>query len=322
MQDIIRIHHLKGDGRRSAVSREPNLDGPAAANEDSWLDNRAFDQDMRALFSDEDLAAMRQPADKTTLDWSPRDHANDRRPQGAARIGAVAITLYAATALGLGLYLVLDPFGPGKSEATVADTMAAQATEVAPVLVSPVNEPKVPPTPTVPAPAPTIVPVQVQAQTAPVSQPTAAAAGPAVTPWIQQPAPANADLSPAMPPAAAPTQNQVVAQAVVTVQTAQPKTARPKTQDVFTPGQAAAHLARASSLLETGQIPAARAVLLLLAEQGNTEANYRYGRTFDPKVLATMGVVGVRGDVETARKYYGLAAAAGHTEAKQALQNL
>jgi len=57
-------------------------------------------------------------------------------------------------------------------------------------------------------------------------------------------------------------------------------------------------------LIAAGDVATARVVLQRAAEAGNAGAAMALGATYDPNVLAKLGVVGVKPDAEKARSWY------------------
>jgi hypothetical protein len=73
------------------------------------------------------------------------------------------------------------------------------------------------------------------------------------------------------------------------------------------PSNANPLVARAAALLRSGDIVAAR--LLLERAAGDASAVFLLAQTFDPRVLASLGVIGVRGDARKAEELYARARA-------------
>lgn len=74
-------------------------------------------------------------------------------------------------------------------------------------------------------------------------------------------------------------------------------------------------MARASLLLDQGNIGAARIVLERAAEMGSAPALFALAETYDPAMLSAWGTFGTRGDVGKARELYAKAFAGGIQEA-------
>jgi DNA-binding ferritin-like protein (Dps family) len=81
-------------------------------------------------------------------------------------------------------------------------------------------------------------------------------------------------------------------------------------------------LARASALLNNGNIGAARIVLEHATAAGSARASFALAETYDPLVLATWGTYGTRGDPTRARELYAKAHAGGIKNAKERLNAL
>lgn len=79
---------------------------------------------------------------------------------------------------------------------------------------------------------------------------------------------------------------------------------------------------RGREFLNMGDIAAARLVLGRAATAGNAQAAFVFGATFDPEVLADLGVLGFAPDVAKAREWYQRATALGSTEAPRRMERL
>ncbi len=86
--------------------------------------------------------------------------------------------------------------------------------------------------------------------------------------------------------------------------------------------QAAKLIARASVLLEQGNIGAARTVLERAAEMGSAQASFALAETYDPLILPNFGTYGTQGDLTKARDLYARAEAGGIKEAKARFEAL
>ncbi|WP_453949519.1 hypothetical protein [Bradyrhizobium sp. USDA 377] len=75
-------------------------------------------------------------------------------------------------------------------------------------------------------------------------------------------------------------------------------------------------IARASALLEQGDIGSARIVLERAAEMGSAKASFALAETYDPLILPNFGTYGTQGDSTKARDLYARAEAGGIKEAK------
>jgi hypothetical protein len=76
-------------------------------------------------------------------------------------------------------------------------------------------------------------------------------------------------------------------------------------------------VARASLLLNQGDIGSARIVLERAAETGNAQASFALAETYDPLILRKWGAYGTLGDAAKARDLYASAQAGGVKEAKE-----
>ena len=86
--------------------------------------------------------------------------------------------------------------------------------------------------------------------------------------------------------------------------------------------QVARLIARASLLLEQGDIGAARVVLEHVARMGNAQAIFVLAETYDPRVLPSFGTYGTHGDATKARDLYARAEAGGVKEATARIEAL
>lgn len=84
----------------------------------------------------------------------------------------------------------------------------------------------------------------------------------------------------------------------------------------------AAYMARAKTLLGSGDVSGARAIFETLALQGSAAGAMAMGETYDPVVLRTMVVKGLEPDPEKARKWYLKAEALGGPDARSRLNEL
>ena len=81
-------------------------------------------------------------------------------------------------------------------------------------------------------------------------------------------------------------------------------------------------MARAKTLLGSGDVSGARAIFETLALQGSAAGAMAMGETYDPVVLRTMVVKGLEPDPEKARKWYLKAEALGGPDARSRLNEL
>jgi hypothetical protein len=81
-------------------------------------------------------------------------------------------------------------------------------------------------------------------------------------------------------------------------------------------------LARGRTYLANGDVSAARLAFRRAAEGGDAQAALALGGTYDPLVLKSLGVIGVRSDPALARNWYQKAADLGSAEAPQRIDQL
>jgi hypothetical protein len=98
--------------------------------------------------------------------------------------------------------------------------------------------------------------------------------------------------------------------------------ARPATAPAQADAETVRLLARASLLLEQGNIAGARNMLDRAAESGNPEAVFALAETYDPGVLAARQTFGTQSDATKARELYAKALAGGVGEARARLDAL
>jgi hypothetical protein len=129
---------------------------------------------------------------------------------------------------------------------------------------------------------------------------------------LQSQAP-TVELPTVQPPAVAPTP------------TASPQQEVMPTRDAIhrlAPDEIASLLKRGDNLIASGDVAAARLVLRRPAEAGNARAAAMLAGTYDPAVLARLGVHGVVPDLEMARAWYEKAKQFGSPEASRRLEAL
>ena len=85
------------------------------------------------------------------------------------------------------------------------------------------------------------------------------------------------------------------------------------------PDEVAAALKRASGLIASKDIAAARLVLQRIASDGDAQAAVTLAETYDPAILDRLGVLGMVPDVAMARQWYEVAVRLGSSEAAQRL---
>ncbi len=145
-----------------------------------------------------------------------------------------------------------------------------------------------------------------------------APASPSDTP---DPTPAPATDKPATAPL--PTSDKPMTQggdrpATAARQTA-PEAGRPTAPEAPSNSEATRLMARASLLLNQGNIGVARIVLERAAETGSPSALFALAETYDPAMLSAWGTFGTQGDVGKARELYAKAFAGGIREARDRL---
>ena len=74
--------------------------------------------------------------------------------------------------------------------------------------------------------------------------------------------------------------------------------------------------------ISTGDVVTARMIFQRVAEAGDATAALELAASYDPTVLARLGVIGMGADVEKARAWYRIAESFGSAEAKQRLRSL
>jgi hypothetical protein len=79
---------------------------------------------------------------------------------------------------------------------------------------------------------------------------------------------------------------------------------------------------RGQDLLQNGDLASARLLLRRAAEAGNANAALALAASFDPLVIARLGVIGIQPDIARARQWYAKAAELGSTDASQQLAKL
>jgi curved DNA-binding protein CbpA len=133
----------------------------------------------------------------------------------------------------------------------------------------------------------------------------------------QTPAPTPATDKPAT--AALPTSDQSMAPAGDRPATIAARPTAPEAPGATDDPEPARLMARASLLLDQGNIGVARIVLERAAETGSAPALFALAETYDPVVLSAWGTVGTQGDVGKARELYAKAFAGGIREARDRL---
>jgi hypothetical protein len=95
-----------------------------------------------------------------------------------------------------------------------------------------------------------------------------------------------------------------------------------KTIRTLDPDEIALLIKQGEQFVAAGDLVTARMVLLRAAQAGDLTAALALGATYDPVVLARIGVVGFRADVEQARSWYQKAERLGSSEATRRLEVL
>ena len=88
----------------------------------------------------------------------------------------------------------------------------------------------------------------------------------------------------------------------------------PKTEETL--------LQRAAQYIQTGNISGARLLFVYLADRGSVKAALRLARTYDPSYLKDLGVAGLEGNLDQAKRWYERAAELGNRDAKTRLTQL
>jgi TPR repeat protein len=81
-------------------------------------------------------------------------------------------------------------------------------------------------------------------------------------------------------------------------------------------------VARGKELLRNGDFSSARLILEHAADAGEADAAMALGSTYDPTVLARLGIRGQVANVDSARTWYEKAQELGSTEASARLETL
>ena len=95
-----------------------------------------------------------------------------------------------------------------------------------------------------------------------------------------------------------------------------------KTIRVLDPEEIELLMKQGEQFIAAGDVVAARTVFQRAVEGGNANAAMALGATYDPTVLAKLGVVGMSADVEKARSWYQTAEKLGSPEARRRLDVL
>jgi hypothetical protein len=95
-----------------------------------------------------------------------------------------------------------------------------------------------------------------------------------------------------------------------------------KTIRVLDPQEIELLMKQGEQFIAAGDVVTARIVFQRAAEAGNANAAMALGATYDPTVLAKLGVVGISADVGKARSWYQTAEKLGSPEARRRLDVL
>jgi hypothetical protein len=95
-----------------------------------------------------------------------------------------------------------------------------------------------------------------------------------------------------------------------------------KTSRVLDPEEIKLLMKQGEQLIAAGDVATARTVLRRAADAGDANAAMALGATYDPNVLARLGVVGVSAEVEKARSWYQKAETLGSPDARRRLDLL
>jgi hypothetical protein len=95
-----------------------------------------------------------------------------------------------------------------------------------------------------------------------------------------------------------------------------------KTGRVLDPEEIKLLMKQGEQLIAAGDVATARTVLRRAADAGDANAAMALGATYDPNVLARLGVVGVSAEVEKARSWYQKAETLGSPDARRRLDLL
>ena len=91
---------------------------------------------------------------------------------------------------------------------------------------------------------------------------------------------------------------------------------------VLDPEEIKLFMKRGEQFIAAGDVVAARTIFQRAVEAGDANAAMALGATYDPTVLAKLGVVGMSADVEKARSWYQTAEKLGSPEARRRLDVL
>ena len=95
-----------------------------------------------------------------------------------------------------------------------------------------------------------------------------------------------------------------------------------KSRHVLAPEEIELLMKQGEQMIAAGDVATARTVLQRAADAGDANAAMALGATYDPNVLARLGVVGVSAEVEKARSWYQKAETLGSPDARRRLDLL
>jgi len=156
-------------------------------------------------------------------------------------------------------------------------------------------------------------------------EPTQQAARPPArdTVAMLQPAPSAAPTpGPAPAPSAVPAPSTAPAAVAPPAPAAVPAPPAPKAARTLSADEIALLVRQGEQFIAAGDLVTARTVFQRAAEAGDASAAVALGATYDPIVLAKLGVVGISADIEKARAWYQKAESLGSPEARRRLEVL
>lgn len=216
-------------------------------------------------------------------------------------------------ATGLAIVVPAALWMSGRLDGPVQPPARIPAVVIAPVSVKPVEAPKA----SLAAPAPTA---------APTTQMTLVATAAPAAGLARQSPPVEQPRSDTLRDSSPMARSGDEAAAAVAIPASEPEARLPLAS---TPTEAAApaeemagRLEAARALVGEGDVLAARAVLAEAALASIPEAAYVIAETYDPNVLAALGITDVRAEVELARLFYERALTGGIDAARQRLEGL
>jgi hypothetical protein len=136
----------------------------------------------------------------------------------------------------------------------------------------------------------------------------------APAPAVNEPAPRPIDGNPAAKPAANPVSPPAPAQIA-------PKQVTPPSA-ALGENEISTLIRRGKNLLNDGDFAAARVLFERAADAGSADGALALGSTYDPNVIKRLGAITVKPDIDSARKWYQLAAERGSAAATLQLANL